>query len=286
MRHLSPREFADALGVSESSLKRWVDAGKIVAFRTEGGHRRIAVSEAMRFIRDSHAPIARPELLGMPELAAAQRASLDGSGSLLDALRQGDVVGARGFLLARYLGGSSIAELADGPIREAMEQIGELWLHDIARGVFLEHRATDTCMQAVQFIRNRLDSPATAPLALGGSPEDDAHMLPSMLASMVIASAGFRVVNLGADTPLGALQQAVQHHHPRLVWMSASIPTNPARAKAIARWLASLPASIVTVVGGRAAGALVGRGVQRVHTMAELGELATRTLTSPRAAGR
>jgi len=40
MRQLSPRELAEALGVSESSLKRWVDAGKIAASRTEGGHRR------------------------------------------------------------------------------------------------------------------------------------------------------------------------------------------------------------------------------------------------------
>jgi excisionase family DNA binding protein len=287
MRHLSPRELADALGVSESSLKRWVDAGKIVAFRTEGGHRRIAVSEAMRFIRDSHAPIARPELLGFPEVAAAQRASLDGTDSLLEYLRHGDVAGARGFLLARYLAGSSIAELSDGPIREAMEQIGELWLHDTSHGIFLEHRATDTCMQAVQFIRNRLEPPANAPLALGGSPEDDTHMLPSLLASMVVASAGFRVVNLGADTPLGALQQAVQHHHPRLVWMSASLPINPARAKAISRWLQSLTPSIVTVVGGRAADALVGRSVHRVETMAELGELAANTVTSSsRAAAR
>src|SRR5690242_3719305 len=63
MRHLSPRDLADALGVSESSLKRWVDAGKLAAFRTEGGHRRIAVSEALRFIRETGAPVARPELL-------------------------------------------------------------------------------------------------------------------------------------------------------------------------------------------------------------------------------
>jgi len=61
VRLLSPRELADALGVSESSLKRWVDAGKITAARTEGGHRRIALQEAVRFIRETGAPLARPE---------------------------------------------------------------------------------------------------------------------------------------------------------------------------------------------------------------------------------
>ena len=70
MRLLSTRELADALGVSESSLKRWVDSGRISALRTEGGHRRIPLAEAMRFIRDTAAPIARPELLDLPEARA------------------------------------------------------------------------------------------------------------------------------------------------------------------------------------------------------------------------
>jgi MerR family transcriptional regulator, light-induced transcriptional regulator len=283
MRHLSPRDLADALGVSESSLKRWVDAGKIVAFRTEGGHRRIALNEAVRFIRATNAPIARPELLGMSEIAVAQRALTSGD-QLLDYLLEGDVVATRGFLLARYLGGSAIAELADGPIREAMQTIGELW-RDSERGIFIEHRATDTCLQAVAYLRNMVDPPENAPLALGGGPEDDAHLLPSFLAATVIATAGFRVVNLGADTPLAALQHAVQHHHPRLVWMSATMPINPARAKSISRWLSSLGPSTTAVVGGRHSAALVSRGVIHVQTMTELAALAARIVApSPRAA--
>ncbi|MCX5741316.1 MAG: helix-turn-helix domain-containing protein, partial [Proteobacteria bacterium] len=71
MRLLSPRDLAEALGVSESSLKRWVDSGRITATRTDGGHRKIRLSEAVRFIRESGSPIVHPELLDMPEVAAA-----------------------------------------------------------------------------------------------------------------------------------------------------------------------------------------------------------------------
>ena len=46
---LSPREVAVALGVSESSVKRWVDLGELAALRTAGGHRRITRAEAVRF---------------------------------------------------------------------------------------------------------------------------------------------------------------------------------------------------------------------------------------------
>jgi excisionase family DNA binding protein len=281
MRHLSPRELADALGVSESSLKRWVDAGKIVAFRTEGGHRRIALSEAVRFIRATHAPIARPELLGMPEIAVAHQGALGGSERLLDYLLEGDVVGARGWLLARYLAGSPIAELADGPIKEAMHALGELWLHE-ERGVFVEHRGTDACIQAVAHLRNMIEAPANAPLAIGAAPEDDPYILPAYLATMVTTVAGLRTVNLGPDTPLSALQQAVEHHRPRLVWMSATAPLNPARARAISRWLVSLRPT-VTVVGGQHSAALVSSqpGLQRLETMSELAHLASQIASPP-----
>lgn len=279
MRHLSPRELADALGVSESSLKRWVDSGKISAFRTDGGHRRITVDEALRFIRETQAPVARPELIGLPEITAAQPASLVRGGRLLDFLLEGDAVGARGFLLHHYLSGSGIAELADGPIREAMQRLGELWLHE-ENGIFIEHRGTDACIQAVAHLRNMLHAPPNAPLALGASPKDDSYILPSFLAAMVATAAGLRAINLGPDTPLAALQQAVHHHRPSLVWMSASVPINPSRARAIARWLGSLD-STVAVVGGRHGRPLASEpGVLFFETMVELAELAKKIATT------
>ena len=62
---LSPRDLADAIGVSESSLKRWADAGKIQVSRTDGGHRRIPLAEAVRFIRATGAQVVRPDILGI-----------------------------------------------------------------------------------------------------------------------------------------------------------------------------------------------------------------------------
>jgi excisionase family DNA binding protein len=272
MRHLSPRDLADALGVSESSLKRWVDAGKIAAFRTEGGHRRILVAEAVRFIRDSGTPVARPELLGLPEIATPQRAAT--STELLPFLLEGDITGARAFLLTRYLAGTSIAELADGPIRAAMHALGELWRHEES-GIFVEHRGTDTCLQAISYLRHMIDAPANAPLAIGACPEDDPYMIAPVLAAMVTTVAGFRTVNLGPDTPLAALQAAVAHHRPRLVWISASTPINPSRARSIARWLATL--DTLTIVGGRHGSILADApNVRYLDTMTDLAAAAAR----------
>src|SRR6185295_13435922 len=68
---LTPRELADAIGASESALRRWVDAGDIHMSRTAGGHRRIPVQEAIRFIRESGATVVRPEILGLAGLESA-----------------------------------------------------------------------------------------------------------------------------------------------------------------------------------------------------------------------
>ena len=48
-RFLSPRQLAVAIGVSESSLKRWADDGRLAVERTAGGHRRIPLPEAVRW---------------------------------------------------------------------------------------------------------------------------------------------------------------------------------------------------------------------------------------------
>ena len=66
---LTPKELAEVIGASESSLRRWVDAGSIRMSRTTGGHRRIPVAEAIRFIRESGATVVRPDLLGLEEIA-------------------------------------------------------------------------------------------------------------------------------------------------------------------------------------------------------------------------
>lgn len=272
MRLLSPRQFAHALGVSESSLKRWVDAGKITAARTDGGHRKIALSEAVRFIRETGAPLARPEVLDMPEVAVAQERTLAGD-DLYALLVAGDSVGARGWLLARYLAGASVEELCDGAIKDAMHVLGELWKHD-ADGIFIEHRATDLCLQALAQLRNTFEPRLDAPLALGGAPEDDPYLLPSFMAATVVASAGMRAVNLGPDTPIAALQAAVAHHAPKLVWLSASAPLPASQAREIAAWIATLPPRVTAIVGGRESDRIARAGSHAIRTSPSMTELA------------
>lgn len=249
---VSPRDLAAAIGVSESSLKRWVDEGLLAASRTIGNHRRIALAEAVRFIRQRRLPLVRPEALGLTDVEMQFDAASSLSERLFIALLNGDAPASRRLIVSSFLGGASAAELADGPIRHAMTRLGELWQHQ-NDGVFIEHRATDICLQAVNQIRTFLQAPTDAPAAVGGAPAGDPYALPSVLAACVLTENGLSAVNLGPDTPAESFIQAAQRHRARLCWLSISVESDAREATAkltdMARELAALQCRLI--VGGR-----------------------------------
>ena len=252
---LSPKELAQAIGVSESSLKRWADDGLVRVARTAGGHRRIQISEAIRFIRESHSPLIHPEILGLPEVADAQSDFAQGrdeSEQFFLCLREGWARKARGLIMSVYLRGESVAAICDAAVQPAMERIGDLWRHD-DMGVFFEHRATDICIQAIQQMRTAIETPADGPAAVGGGPTEDPYMLPSLTAATALSAVGCRTFNLGPETPLDTLVTAAKHHDAKLVWLSVS---TDAGARIVERDVDALAAELGSIgaklaIGGR-----------------------------------
>jgi methanogenic corrinoid protein MtbC1 len=176
-------------------------------------------------VREIRAPLLKPELLGLRDLASERGvsalASEPASERLFDYLREGQAREARGLVLSLYLEGHSVAEIADGPIRAALERLGELWKHDQA-GIFVEHRATDICIQAIEQLRHLVEPLNPHAVALGGALQGDPYLIPSLLAATALAAEGWQAVNLGPDTPYQALLEAAAHHKPSLVWVSVS----------------------------------------------------------------
>ena len=56
-RLLTSHEVATLVQVSPSSVLNWIDQGKLRAFRTPGGHRRVASEELIEFLRAHHLPV-------------------------------------------------------------------------------------------------------------------------------------------------------------------------------------------------------------------------------------
>lgn len=280
-KDLSTSEFAEAIGVSESSVRRLADGGHLRIRRTSGGHRKIPVEEAIRYARKANAKILRPDLLGLvasvePASESAESANdspIDSySQRLLGALQEGHFDAVIGLLQAMYLDNFSVAEICDGPIRFAMNEIGGMWPQD-RRSIFVEHRATVLCVRALCQIRLSLPTiPEDAPQAMGAAPQYDPYLLPSLMASLVLHEAGYDEVNLGPNTPIDVLTDSVEDEQPPVVWLAI---TSPIRSRALHRDTQRL-AEVVGNYGGRfvigGAGALTyqGEGAIRCATMGEL----------------
>ena len=274
---LSPRQVADVLGVSESSVKRWVDGGELQAVRTAGGHRRIARSEAVRFARASGTFPARPDLLSLPGPVPSGDTPASGDplvAAFHHALLEDDRATAVALLSSAFLSGEPVAALCDGPIRIALERIGELWKHD-SRGILHEHRATDICVYGLGLLRSLLPTAgAGAPAAVGSAGEKDPYLLPGMCCAVALADIGFRDIDLGPRTPVSTKLAAVERYAPVLVWHTASIGGEEiaelvSAVASAAKWSGRRPPRIV--VGGRAlASKPPPRGTEPLTSMKEL----------------
>ncbi len=254
----SPKELAQVVGVSESSIKRWVDAGHIEVTRTAGGHRRILWTDALRFIRAQDMHVLHPEMLGLPDLeflpSKARRGDLTGE-VLFELFKTNEAAKARGLIAAAFLDGGDMAGLWDGPIAEALRLVGELW-QEGEEGIFLEHRATALCIEALNQVRLLIPPPREeATRALGGAASGDPYLLPNLTAAAVLADLGYADVNLGPETPPEVFLHAADEVQPALFWLAHTASRTKAEREALVRNLL-LPLherGIDVVVGGHTA---------------------------------
>ena len=255
---LSPRDLGAAIGVSESSVKRWADSGQLKLVRTRGGHRRIRLPEAIRFIQKQRHEVVRPELLGLPSRARqlARQPVHEIARTLSRFLQEGKLAEAHAALLHAFVEGVELVTIARDILQPALEQIGELWHHG-PDGIAIEHAATEALLQSLHEIARLLPA-SDGPVALGGAPEWDHYQLPSLLASMALQQAGWRSTNLGARVPVAALLAAAARLQPKLIWLSLSHdePRGAARAYIEVAAAGLQGSDALLAIGGRLSGDL------------------------------
>ncbi|MFO0748295.1 MAG: helix-turn-helix domain-containing protein [Myxococcota bacterium] len=251
---ISPKDFAAAIGVSESSIKRWVDQGLLRAVRTAGGHRRIAPDEAQRWIREHRVTPVRPERLGLePSTDAATGLSAHVE-TFYNHLFQGRAQEARSLGLRLFLGGHSVAAIGDELVSPAMVRLGTLW-EGGDEGIVVEHRATDIALAVAKDLEGLVSEqrPRTRGLvAVGGALSGDPYLLAPMFAGVSLGEIGFHATNLGPESPPHVLEHAAQRLGARLVWVSVSVPPPPALLNDLRHLSERLAArEIALAVGGR-----------------------------------
>jgi excisionase family DNA binding protein len=247
--YLSTAEAAEALAVSVSTVKRWVDDGVLPAHVTAGGHRKLLRAEVLALSRQGALPGGDPPVLAGPADPAGV------SAALLAALLAGRGADAKAVVRRAYRAGLAVEVLADRVVAPAMAAVGHRW--EAAKlDVWEEHRGTQLCAAALYDLKDELDARAERgrPVAVGGAPAGDPYSLPTLLAQLVLLDAGWEAVNLGPDTPLPSLANAVLELRPRLVWVSASHLPDAGGFAAGYRdvWRAADAVGAAVAVGGRA----------------------------------
>ena len=190
---LTAPEAARLLGVNATTIKRWVDQGRLPCAVTPGGHRRFERREIERFFQ-AHGGgpqdmVSRllERLLTGGDVHSLQSLMLDVRSKLGAWWRVADVLGA------------------------TMAELGRQW----ERGnctIFQEHEATQLFQQALWGCIAALPSPPDGPLCLLSAVEGDIHTLGLSLANICLREANWRSRWFGSPMPTSVLAEAVEHY--------------------------------------------------------------------------
>ncbi|MGL4514486.1 MAG: helix-turn-helix domain-containing protein [Lacipirellulaceae bacterium] len=224
----TPRQVATALGVSESSVKRWVDAGKLVAGKTVGGHRKVTLSSVAQFVRASGQSVAHPDLIGLVSAKATASSLHEAVKPMFEGLISGREAFCRASVLGPYQGGASVVELGDDLIGPAFKLVGDGWAAGSVT-VHEERQACETIITVLHELRRWVpDALDDAPVAVVATPAKDFALVPLRLVELALRSAGWRVVAAGSGLPLEEIVGSIRTHAARLACVSATHLEDPA----------------------------------------------------------
>jgi MerR family transcriptional regulator, light-induced transcriptional regulator len=266
----TPKQIAQALQVSESSVKRWCDRGVIRTERTLGGHRRISLAQLREFLETTNRRVLDPKAIGIALVAqdtrvsrrdsvpaASSSGSFDGQDraslreSFERALISGDEVEARRVVSTWYSAGDGIVSVADDLIAPAFRSIGSMWAcGDIE--VYQERRGCEICNRIIHELRRLMPEPVGyAPMAMGGTSVGDQYQIPNQLVDMVFRENGWRSINLGTNLPFSSMLSAARKHMPKIFWLSVSyVEDEETFVSECAHFAQHLPKGVVFVAGG------------------------------------
>ncbi len=251
---LSPRQVAAAIGVSESSLKRWCDQGLLSTVKTAGGHRRIPVQEALRFVREQNYAVVEPRLLAMPGTDNRKARRIENCAQrMVEELLGNNEQACQAIVFDLFLAGQPVSQIFDEVISLAFRMIGEKWERHEAE-VYQERCSCQIALRILHELRSKQTPPDSGLVALGATIEGDQYSLPVMMSEIVLRAAGWDARLLGSSIPFDSMAKAIQQHKPEMFWLSVSfVPDESAFIAGLNRLFeVASKLNTAVVIGGRA----------------------------------
>jgi excisionase family DNA binding protein len=231
---LSTQELAALFTVTETTIKRWADDGKIPCTKTLGGHRKFLMKDVIAF--------AETHKYEVPGLLPANGSRKDHEQlefhiltrnyvRISDRLRtkalNGDSNGVFDLLLCLYKHHIPIATIADEVIRPAMVRIGDLWTRNEIE-ITQEHRASHAVMDSIIRLSPELHRKSrNGKTAVCACPEGEYHELGLRCLAVSLESEGWTVAYLGANTPFETIGSFLSSVKADLVCLSATFDGSP-----------------------------------------------------------
>ncbi|HEY9232285.1 MAG TPA: cobalamin-dependent protein [Blastocatellia bacterium] len=234
----STKELAEMWDVSESTVKRWADAGALPCRKTVGGHRKFELDDIVEF--QSRCGLAKlPAHLagGRSDSPCEFKHLLETADyrALAERFRQAALAGQFDFVAHLFNKsqehGMSLATIGEELIRPAMREVGELWRTGKI-GVLDEHLAMVATCGALTALHANIEKKDEAErLAIVGCAEGELHQLAALLVRDLLESEGWKVIYFGSPTPLFAFAEAVDRFSPQLVCISITMADHIERAR-------------------------------------------------------
>lgn len=135
-------------------------------------------------------------------------------------------------------------------MQPVLVEVGEMW-HAGSASVAQEHFASQFIRRKLLALLNIYDVPEGRATVVAACAAGEQHDLGLLLLALFLVRRNYKVVFLGADVPLEALQQAVAQVHPDIVCISATSPTTGEHARMTAQTIMAHHPEVLVCIGGQ-----------------------------------
>jgi len=222
-RLFTPNDVAKAIGVSESSMKRWCDRGLVIFSKTAGGHRRISLAAIIRFLKESGHSLIQPAAIGLPASVGQRQITPEQSvGMFYSNLAGRDYQACRQIVLDLVLSGHRLATICDEVVLASKMRLA----NEIAGGqIDSSHRSeiAEIAEKIVTELRSMVPpidplAPSSVGVNLDRNSGQDIHQM----ADIAISEIGINSISLGFNDSPEAIEASRIQFASKAVWISTA----------------------------------------------------------------
>jgi excisionase family DNA binding protein len=227
--YYSTQQLAKLLRVDQTTIRRWADSGKLKCFKSPGGHRKFTPEHVGEFISKYHYEVLPSRSGSSFEPGKESLLSLISSRDLhtlsevfFAEARRGETDNLWAMLLDCYHADIPLVEIYDIIIRKAVRKILKLQ-KDGKLSESDKHVCLSSMVESLsQFQSSTQKAIASGRIATCASPVNGLEEVLFLGVHHVLRAAGWKVFDLGANTPVNVFIKAIEDYEPTLICASVA----------------------------------------------------------------